>query len=178
MKFISSKKWVLPMLALAITGLATTLWRTSLEAQTSQPQIITLKGRVIDLTCAVKGKVMTDSWNNVAEDHMMEDGNIQKACATLCLKGGQPAALFADNKITAIFACNPRGTDGAPHQGYTLAGYIAFAAEVEGYWADGKAESGIFVPLRIRRGILSAERRYSEGGGWKELYCGPIESKS
>jgi len=176
MKCNRSSQWALLMLALAITGLATSIWRTRLEAQASHPPIVTLKGRLIDLTCAVKGKAMTGAWNNIAEDHMMEDGNIQMACATLCLKGGQPAALFSDNKITAVSACNPRGTDAAPHQGYTLAGYIAFAAEVEGYWADGNAETGIFVPLRIRRGILSAERRYGEGGGWRELDCGPIES--
>ena len=176
MKFSSSNQWALLMLlGLAVTGLATSLWITSLEAQANQPPIVTLKGRLVDLTCAAKGKAMTGSWNNIAQDHMMEDGNIQKACATLCLLGGQPAALFSDNQITAIFACNPRGTGTAPHQGYTLAGNVAQASEVEGYWVDGKAETGIFVPLRIRRGELTAERRYGAGGGWRELDCGPIE---
>ena len=37
----------------------------------NQPETVILKGRVIDLTCAVKGKAMTGTWNNVAEDHML-----------------------------------------------------------------------------------------------------------
>ncbi len=103
----------------------------------------------------------------------MEDGNLQKGCATLCLLGGQPAALFSDNKITAVFACNPQGSGAAPHQGYTLAGNVAQASEVEGYWLDGNAETGLFVPLKIRRAILTAERRYGSGG-WLELDCGAM----
>ena len=171
MKFHSLSKWALLMLALAIIGLETSFWRTGLQAQANQPQTVILKGRVVDLTCAVKGKVAMGSWNNIAEDHMMADGNLQKACATLCLMGGQPSALFSDNKITAVFACNPRGTGTAPHQGYTLAGNVAQDSEVEGYWLDDKAETGLFVPLKIRRAILTAERRYGSGG-WRELDCG------
>ncbi len=113
------------------------------------------------------------AWNNIAQDHMMADGNLQKGCATLCLMGGQPAALFADNKITAVFACNPQGSGVAPHQGYTLAGNVAQASEVEGYWLDDKAETGLFVPLKIRRAILTAERRYGSGG-LLELDCGAM----
>ncbi len=170
MKFNRSSKWTL-LMSLAILILATSLIRTRVKAQENDPQTIILKGMLIDLTCAVKGKVAMGSWNNIAEDHMMEDGNIQKACATLCLMGGQPSALFADNKITAVFACNPRGTGTAPHQGYTLAGNVAQASEVEGYWLDDNAETGLFVPLKIRRAILTAERRYGSGG-WRELDCG------
>ncbi len=171
MKFNSSSKWALLMLALAITGLVTSFWRTDLKAQADDPQTVTLKGRIVDLTCAVKGKVAMGAWNNIAEDHMMADGNLQKGCATLCLMGGQPAALFSDNKITAVFACNPRGTGTAPHQGYVLAGNVAQDSEVQGYWVDGRAETGLFVPLKIRRAILTAERRYGSGG-WRELDCG------
>ena len=170
MTFHSSSKWVL-LMSLAILVLATSLVRTRVKAQENDPQTVILKGRLIDLTCAVKGKVAMGSWNNIAEDHMMEDGNLQKACATLCLMGGQPAALFSDNKITAVFACNPRGTGTAPHQGYTLAGNVAQDSEVEGYWLDNQAETGLFVPLKIRRAILTAERRYGSGG-WRELDCG------
>ncbi len=170
MKFNRSSKWTL-LMSLALLILATSLTRTRVKAQENDPQTVILKGRVIDLTCAVKGKVAMGSWNNIAEDHMMEDGNLQKACATLCLMGGQPAALFSDNKITAVFACNPRGTGTAPHQGYTLAGNVAQDSEIEGYWLDDQAGTALFVPLKIRRAILTAERRYGSGG-WRELDCG------
>ncbi len=172
MRFNSSSKWAL-LMSLAILVLATSFLRTRVQAQETDPQTVILKGRVIDLTCAVKGKVAMGAWNNIAQDHMMEDGNLQKGCASLCLLGGQPAALFSDNKITAVFACNPQGSGAAPHQGYTLAGNVAQASEVEGYWLDGNAETGLFVPLKIRRAILTAERRYGSGG-WLELDCGPM----
>ncbi len=172
MKFNRSSKWTL-LMSLALLILATSLTRTRVKAQENDPQTVILKGRVIDLTCAVKGKVAMGAWNNIAQDHMMEDGNLQKGCATLCLLGGQPAALFFDNKITAVFACNPQGSGVAPHQGYTLAGNVAQASEVEGYWLDDQAETGIFVPLKIRRAILTAERRYGSGG-WLELDCGAM----
>ncbi len=172
MRFNSSSKWAL-LMSLAILVLATSFLRTRVQAQETDPQTVILKGRVIDLTCAVKGMVTMGAWNNIAQDHMMEDGNLQKGCASLCLLGGQPAALFSDNKITAVFACNPRGSGAAPHQGYTLAGNVAQASEVEGYWLDGNAETGLFVPLKIRRAILTAERRYGSGG-WLELDCGPM----
>jgi len=172
MNFKSSSKWAL-LMSLAIMVLAMSFLRTRAKAQDNDPQTVILKGRVVDLTCAVKGKVAMGAWNNIAQDHMMSDGNLQKGCASLCLLGGQPAALFSDNRITAVFACNPRGSGAAPHQGYTLAGNVAQASEVEGYWVDGRAETGIFVPLKIRRAILTAERRYGSGG-WLELDCGPI----
>ena len=172
MKFNSLSTWAL-LMSLAVTGLATSFWRTSLTVQANDPQTVILKGRVVDLTCAVKGKVAMGAWNNIALDHMMADGNLQKGCATLCLLGGQPAALFSDNKITAVFACNPRGTGTAPHKGYTLAGNVAQDSEVEGYWVKDTTETGIFVPLRIRRAILTAERRYGSGG-WLKLDCGAI----
>jgi hypothetical protein len=172
MKFNSSSKWAL-LMSLAILVAATSFIRTRVEAQDNDPQTVILKGRVVDLTCAVKGKVAMGSWNNIAEDHMMADGNLQKSCATLCLLGGQPAALFADNRITAVFACNPQGSGVAPHKGYTLAGNVAQASEVEGYWLDDNAGTGLFVPLKIRRAILTAERRYGSGG-WLELDCGAM----
>ncbi len=172
MKFNSSSKWAL-LMSLVILVLATSFLRTRVQSKENDPPTVRLKGRVVDLTCAVKGRVAMGAWNNIAQDHMMEDGNLQKGCASLCLLGGQPAALFSDNKITAVFACNPRGSGAAPHQGYTLAGNVAQASEVEGYWLDDRAETGLFVPLKIRRAILTAERRYGSGG-WLELDCGPI----
>jgi hypothetical protein len=170
MKFNNATKWAL-LMSLVILVLASSFLRTRLQAQENDPQTVILKGRVVDLTCAVKGKVAMGAWNNIAQDHMMDDGNLQKGCATMCMMGGQPAALFSDNKITAVFACNPRGSGAAPHQGYTLAGNVAQASEVEGYWVDDDAETGLFVPLKIRRAILTAERRYGSGG-WLKLDCG------
>ena len=162
------------MFALAPPLLAMSCSRTSEEAQTDQartdqPQTIAVKGWLVDLTCAVKGHIMTGAWNNIGGDHMMADGNIQELCATLCLKGGQPAALFSDDKITAVLACNPGGSGSSRS---FLARFVAMEVEVQGYWADGIAETGIFVPSRIRRGILRARDRYGSGGGWRDLDCG------
>ncbi len=132
-------------------------------AQTQAPETVVIRGRVVDLTCAVKGKVMTEAWNNVGQDHMMADGNIQKGCAAMCLTGGHPAALFSDNAITAVFACNPRGSVVSE---YTLAKYAAAPVEFQGYWAS----AGVFVPQKVRRTTLSVESRYGSGG-WRTLDC-------
>ena len=47
--------------------------------------------------------------------------------------------------------------------------------EVQGYWADSAAETPIFVPAKIRRGVLRARDRYSESGGWRDLDCGIVQ---
>ncbi len=171
MRLNSWSKFTLLMFALAITLLALSFLRTPVEAQTHQPQTVTVEGWLLDLTCAVKGQIMRGAWDNIGEDHMMADGNLQKSCATLCLMGGQPAALFSDNKITAIFACNPAGS-GASRS--SLARYVAMEVEVQGYWAEGAAETGIFVPSKIRRGVLRARDRYSDSGGWRDVDCGIV----
>ncbi len=169
MRLNSCSKITLLMFALAMTLLAMSFLRTRVEAQTHQPQTVTVKGWLLDLTCAVKGQIRTGAWDNIGEDHMMADGNIQKNCATLCLKGGQPAALFSANKITAILACNPGGS-GASRS--SLVRFVAMEVEVQGYWADSAAETPIFVPAKIRRGVLRARDRYSESGGWRDVDCG------
>jgi len=152
-------------LGLMLTVFTLTLLLVSLfvQAQTQEPETVVIRGRVVDLTCAVKGKVMTEAWNNVGQDHMMADGNIQKGCAAICLTGGHPAALFSDNAITAVFACNPRGSGVSE---YTLAKYAAAPVELQGYWAS----AGVFVPAKIRRTTLSVEARYGSGG-WRTLDC-------
>ncbi len=132
-------------------------------AQTQEPETVVIRGRVVDLTCAVKGKVMTEAWNNIGQDHMMADGNIQKGCAAMCLTGGHPAALFSDNAIKAVFACNPRGSGVSE---YTRAKYAAAPVEFQGYWAS----AGVFVPQKVRRTTLSVESRYGSGG-WRTLDC-------
>ena len=117
-----------------------------------QPQTVTLKGTLIDLACAAKGQAMMGSWGNTGQDHMMPNGKTQKSCATMCLRGGQPAALFADNKVTAVFACNPRAT---------LASYAADSVEVQGFWAGTGSDVKPFVPTKIRSG----------SGAWKDVDC-------
>jgi len=150
---------------LMVTVFTLTLVLVSLfvKAQTQEPETVVIRGRVVDLTCAVKGKVMTEAWNNVGQDHMMADGNIQKGCAAMCLTGGHPAALFSDNAIKAVFACNPRGSGVSE---YTLAKYAAAPVEFQGYWAS----AGVFVPQKVRRTTLSVESRYGSGG-WRTLDC-------
>jgi hypothetical protein len=173
MRFNSWSKLVFILSALAITVLAMSFFRTPVRAQmdlpeTKQAETVVLRGRIVDLTCAVNGKIMTGTWNNIAADHMMADGNIQTACGTMCLKGGQPAALFSNNQITAVFACNPQGGE---ERFYTLGKYLATPVEIEGHWAEGGADTKIFVPVRVRRGILGVESRVREGGGWRVLDC-------
>ncbi len=175
MRFNSWSKLGFILSALAITVLAMSFFRTPVTAQMSppqekQPETVVLRGRIVDLTCAVNGKIMTGTWNNIAADHMMADGNIQKACGTMCLMGGQPAALLSDDKIVAIFACNPRSS-GGEEAFYYLARYVAPPVEIEGYWADGGPDTKIFVPVRVKRGILGVESRVREGGGWRVLDC-------
>ena len=169
MRLSSWSKMTLLMFALAMSLLVMSFLRTRVEAQTNQPQTVTVGGWLLDLTCAVKGQIMTGAWDNIGQDHMMADGHIQKNCATLCLRGGQPAALFSANKITAILDCNPRGS-GASRS--SLARFVAMEVEVQGYWADRAAETPIFVPAKIRRGVLRARDRYSESGGWRDVDCG------
>ena len=124
----------------------------SASAQMAGPKVVTLSGKVMDLTCAAKGKVMMDSWTNAENDeHKTPDGP-QPGCATMCLKGGQPAALFADGKIEAVFGCNPRAT---------LADFAAKDVEVKGFWAGGKKDD-IFIPQQI----------VAKGSSdWQEVNC-------
>ena len=106
-----------------------------LQAQMSQPEMITLFGRVIDLTCASKGNAMMNNWRNVEDNHMMPTGEM-KSCATMCLKGGQPAALFSGGQITAVFSCNPQAT---------LSNYAAQSVEFQGHRAGVGAVVKPFV---------------------------------
>ena len=122
-----------------------------LQAQMKQPKMVTLSGRVIDLTCASKGNAMMDNWRNVEDNHMMPDGEM-KSCATMCLKGGQPAALFSGGQIAAVFSCNPQAT---------LSNYAAKSVEVQGHWAGTGSDVKPFVPMKIR----------SRGGAWEDVNC-------
>ncbi len=72
----------------------------------------------------------------------------------MCLRGGQPAALFADNEIQAVFGCNPRAT---------LADYAAQEVDVQGFWGGSKEDDArTFIPAKIRK------KGESE---WKDVDC-------
>ena len=148
MRFKNCSKLGLVMVALAFVS----PFGMNVEAQMGQPDTVSLKGTLIDLTCAAKGNAMMNSWGNTKQDHMMADGNVMKSCATTCLQGGQPAALFAGNQITAVLACNPRNT---------LAQYAAQDVEVQGFWAGSGSDVKPFVPMKIRTG----------SGSWQEVDC-------
>ena len=120
-------------------ALATFILVTGAYAQMKQPKMATLKGTVVDMTCSAKAKGMSGMWGNVEEDHMMPDGKIQKNCATMCLQGGQAAALYDGSDVTAVFACNPQPT---------LSKFASKEVEVQGFWGGDKA----FVPMKIRVG--------------------------
>lgn len=120
-------------------------------AQMNQPEMSTIKGSVIDLTCASKGHAMMGNWMNAKDDHMMEDGKMQKGCGTMCLKGLQPAGLFDGKTVSAVFACNPAAT---------LSGFSGKQVEVQGFWA-GDESVKTFVPMKIREGSDS----------WQDVQC-------
>ncbi len=148
MRFKNGNKPGLVMAALAFVF----FFGTDVVAQMGQPETVNLRGTLIDLSCAAKGNAMMNSWDNTGQDHMMPDGSVQKSCATMCLMGGQPAALFSGNQITAVLACNPRAT---------LANYAAQSVELQGFWAGAGSDVKPFVPTRIRAG----------SGAWEDVDC-------
>ncbi len=119
-------------------------------AQMMEPKMSTIKGSVIDMTCASKGHAMSGKWTNAKDDHMMPDGT-KKGCGTMCLKGSQPAGLFDGKTISAVFACNPAAT---------LSAYSGKQVEVQGFWA-GDDSVKTFVPAKIREG----------SGSWQDVQC-------
>ena len=153
--FKNGRKTALMSFFFVLITFAASLSGTELQAQMKmkQPEMVTLKGTVIDLTCASKAKATMDSWANTKNDHMMPGGKIQKSCAVMCLKGGQPAALFSGGKITAAFACNPRAT---------LADFAADSVEVQGFWAGDGKDVKAFVPQKIRAQGSSS---------WQDVNC-------
>lgn len=132
---------------IAICLLAGALYAT----QMNQPEMKTIEGSVVDMTCASKGHAMMGKWMNAKDDHMMEGGKMQEGCGTMCLKGSQPAGLFDGSTVTAVFACNPA---------LTLANYSGKQVEVQGFWAGEKTVQ-TFVPMKIREG----------SGEWTDVQC-------
>lgn len=133
-------------------GLALIIGAVSMaSAQMAKPEMATVSGTLADLTCAVKGKAMMDSWANAENnEHMTPDG-AAPGCAAMCLKGGQPAGLYSDGDMIAVLACNPKET---------LANYAAQEVELQGFWGGGEATKN-FVPAKIR----------AAGGEWEDVNC-------
>lgn len=150
---VNGQKVFILFSVLALALVAGSFLVAYVHAQMQPPQMVSLSGTVIDLTCASKGKAMMNAWKNTEQDHMMADGKMQKDCATMCLKGGQPAALFSAGKISAVFACNPRAT---------LSEFAAQQVEVQGFWAGDGREVKTFVPQKIRA---------KGSGSWRDVNC-------
>ncbi len=137
--------------AFGLTALAVASLTFAREMQMKQPEMRTIKGTVIDLTCASKGHAMMGMWANAKDDHMMEDGKLQKGCGAMCLGSGQPAGLFDGKTVTAVFACNPA---------MSLASLSGKDVEVQGFWAGGK-DVKTFVPTKVREGARA----------WADVTC-------
>lgn len=120
----------------------------------AQPDMVTVSGTIADLTCAAKGKVMMGSYHNAENDEHKTPEGPKPGCATMCLKNGQPAALYDGEKITAVLACNAK---------WTLAEFAAEEVEVEGFWAGSPEDDArSFVPVKIRS---------ADGGEWQDVDC-------
>jgi hypothetical protein len=134
-------------IVIALCLIAGALYATQMK----QPEMKTINGSIVDMTCASKGHAMMGKWMNAKDDHMMEDGKMQKGCGTMCLKGSQPAGLFDGKTVSAVFACNPA---------LTLADYSGKQVEVQGFWAGEKSVQ-TFIPMKIREG----------SGSWQDVQC-------
>lgn len=139
-------------ISLAIAGALALTFSASAQMQ---PKMATVRGSIVDLTCSSKAYAMGMKWVNTKEDHMLEGGQMQKDCATMCLKGGQPAAVFNGSTLTAVLACDPR---------QSLAGYASDQVELQGFWAGDSKDVKTFVPQKIRAG----------SGAWQDVACAEV----
>lgn len=107
-----------------------------------KPETVTISGTLIDMSCAAKGKVLMGNDNNALNDtHMTPKGEME-SCATMCLKGGQPAGVYSDGKIVATLLANAS---------LNLYKFAAKDVEVMGFWAgDKKDKVKTFMPAKIR----------------------------
>ena len=112
------------------------------EKKMGKPETVTVSGKLIDLSCAAKGQAMMGSDHNALNDtHMTPDGEMA-SCATMCLKGGQPAGIYSDGKITATLLANAS---------LNLYKFAAKDVDVQGFWAGkNKNEVATFFPQKIR----------------------------
>ena len=80
--------------------------------------------------------------HNATNDTHMTPKGPKEACATMCLKSGQPAGLYSDGKITATLLADASKN---------LYKFAAQEVDIEGFWA-GKEDNEVktFVPSKIR----------------------------
>ena len=139
-KMSGFKKAVLPV---AMFALVFTLVAGLAGAQDmKKPEIVTISGKLVDLSCAAKGQALMGSDNNaINNEHMTPNGKIAN-CATMCLKGGQPAGIYSDGKLTATLLANAS---------LNLYKFAAKDVEVQGFWAGKKKDkTATFMPAKIR----------------------------
>lgn len=140
------------VVSLALAGAFAFTLGSSAQGQMPMPKMATIRGTVVDLTCASKAYAMGMKWVNTKENHMLEGGKAEEKCATMCLQGGQPAAVFNGSTLTAVLACNPRAT---------LAKYASKEVELQGFWAADDKDVKTFVPQKVRAG----------SGAWTDVDC-------
>ncbi len=134
------KKLVVPV---AVFALAFSLVAGVASAQDmKKPETVTISGKLVDLSCAAKGQAMMGSDHNAENNtHMTPKGEMAN-CATMCLKGGQPAGLYSDGKLTATLLANAS---------LNLYKFAAKDVEVMGFWAGKKKDkTATFMPAKIR----------------------------
>lgn len=140
----SATKTAATKTAVAKTAVAKTAQEKPAEGKMKmqKPKIVTIAGKVVDLSCAAKGAyLMGTNHNALNDDHMTPNGKMA-ACATMCLKGGQPAAIYKDDKIVATLLANAS---------LNLYKFAAKDVEVQGWWAGKKKDSvKTFMPAKIR----------------------------
>ena len=129
-------------LVAGVAALVLTSMAHAQEKKMGKPETVTVSGKLVDLSCAAKGQAMMGSDNNALNDtHMTPKGEIA-SCATMCLKGGQPAGIYSDGKITATLLANAS---------LNLYKFAAKDVDVQGFWAgNGKNEVATFFPQKIR----------------------------
>ncbi len=130
-----------------LMGLALSLVAFSASAEAKKkkmkaPETVTISGKLVDMSCAAKGEVMMGNNHNALNNtHMTPNGKME-SCATMCLKGGQPAGIDTKGKLTATLLANAS---------LNLYKFAAKDVEVQGFWAGKKKEHvKTFMPAKIR----------------------------
>jgi hypothetical protein len=130
-----------------LMGLALSLVAFSASAEAKKkemkaPKTVTISGKLVDLSCAAKGEAMMgNNHNALNNDHMTPKGKMS-SCATMCLKGGQPAGIYSKGKLTATLLANAS---------LNLYKFAAKDVEVQGFWAGKKKDDvKTFMPAKIR----------------------------
>ena len=132
-----NKLWALvAIIAISVTA------TVGARAQMKKPEKVTIDGTLVDLSCAAKGMVMMGSDVNAKNDtHKTPKGDVAQ-CATMCLRGGQPAGIFKDGKITTVLLANAS---------LNLYKFAIKNVEIQGFYAGSpKDEVKTFFPEKIR----------------------------